>query len=150
MIDVRPSGVGVVWTAFDGDFLRRVQKSAIIFGLVLAVPLATKFGLAAAGGWIAGGAWSLANLAATSAVVRRVLTLEPRDRRAIALSLAVKFPVLYAIGFGILASGLPAPWVLAGFAWPLFVAVMKAIGRNYLKLDDATGASRQGSTRVLP
>jgi hypothetical protein len=149
VIDVRPNGAGVVWSAIDGDFLRRVRKSAIVFGLVLAVPLATKFGLAAAGGWIAGGAWSLANLAATSSVVRRVLTLEPRDRRAIALALAVKFPVLYAIGFALLAVGLPAMWLLAGFAWPLFVAVLKAAGRSYLRLDDATGASRQGNTRVL-
>lgn len=148
MIDVRPSGAGLVW-AIDGDFLRRVRKSAIVFGLVLAVPLATKFGLAAAAGWIAGGAWSLANLAATSSVVRRVITFEPRDRRSIAVSLAVKFPVLYGIGFGILASGLPAPWALAGFAWPLSVAVLKAAGRSYLRLDDTTGASRQGSTRVL-
>ena len=149
MIDVRPNGAGVVWSAIDGDFLRRVRKSAIIFGLVFAAPLATKFGLAAAAGWIAGGAWSLANLAATSSVVRRVLTLEPRDRRAIAVSLAIKFPVLYAIGFALLALGLPAMWLLAGFAWPLFVAVLKAAGRSYLRLDDATGTSRQGSTRVL-
>jgi len=137
MIEVRPSGVGVVWSAIDDDFLRRVRKSSIVFGLVLAVPLATKFGLAAAGGWLIGGTWSLVNLAAISSIVQRVLTLESRDRRAIAVALAIKFPVLYGIGFGILASGLPAPWVLAGFAWPLFVAVMKAVGRNYLRLDNA-------------
>lgn len=137
MIEVRPSGAGVMGSAIDGDFLRRVRKSAIVFGLLLAAPLATQFGLGAAGGWVAGAAWSLANLAATSSVVRRVLTLEARDRRAIALSLAIKFPALYGIGFAILASGLPASWVLAGFAWPLWVAVMKAIGRSYLRLDDA-------------
>jgi hypothetical protein len=139
----------VIWTAIDGDFLRRVRKSATVFGLVLAVPLATKLGLAAAGAWIAGGAWSLANLAAIASVIRRVLILEPRDRRAIAVSLAVKFPVLYAIGFLLLAAGLPATWLLAGFAWPLFVAVLKAAGRSYLRLDDAPRAPRQGSRRVL-
>jgi hypothetical protein len=138
-----------MWSAIDGDFLRRVRKSAIVFGLVLAVPLATKFGLAAAGGWIAGGAWSIVNLAAISSVMRKVLTMEPRDRGAIAKALAIKFPVLYAIGFALLAAGLPAMWLLAGFAWPLFVAVLKAAGRSYLRLDDTTSQSRQGSTRVL-
>jgi hypothetical protein len=138
-----------VWSAIDGDFLRRVRTSSIAFGLVLAVPLATKFGWGAAGAWIAGGAWSIVNLAAIASVVRKVLTLEPRDRGAIVKTLAIKFPVLYAIGFGLLAAGLPALWLLAGFSWPLFVAVLKAAGRSYLRLDDTTGASRQGSTRVL-
>jgi hypothetical protein len=125
----------VEMTAIGGEFLRRVRKSAIVFGLVLAVPLATSFGLGAAGGWIAGGVWSLFNLVAIAALIRRVLTLEPRDRREIAILLLVKFPLLYAIGFGILASGLPAIWVLAGFTWPLLVAVLKAAGRSYLGLD---------------
>lgn len=147
MIEVRPSGA--VWSAIDGGFLGRVRKSSIVFGVVLAAPLATSFGWMAAAAWIAGGAWSLANLAATAAVVRRVLTLEPRDRGAIAKALAVKFPLLYAIGWGILMSGLPPTWSLAGFAWPLVVAVLKAVGRSVLRLDDTAPAAGQGSTRVL-
>lgn len=146
MTELRPSGPATIWTAFDGGFLRRVRKSAIMFGLVLAIPLATSFGGNAALAWVAGGAWSLVNLAATASVVRKVVTLEPRDKISIAKSLAIKFPALYAVGFGMLAVGLPAAWVLAGFAWPLFVAVLKAAGRSYLRLDDT---SRQGSTRVL-
>ncbi len=147
MIEVRPNRA--VWSAIDGDFLRRVRRSSIAFGLVLAVPLATTFGLGAAGAWIIGGAWSLFNLAAIASVIRHVLTLEPRDRRSIVKSLVVKFPVLYAIGLGILASGLPAMWALAGFAWPLLVAVLKAAGRSYLRLDEAAGTARQGNTRAL-
>ncbi|MCI0451800.1 MAG: hypothetical protein L0Z51_05335 [Candidatus Latescibacteria bacterium] len=147
MIEVRPSGA--VWSAIDGDFLRRVRTSSIVFGLVLTAPLATSFGPGAAGAWIAGGAWSLFNTAAIASVTRKVLTLEPRDRSAIAKALAIKFPVLYAIGLGLLAAGLPAMWLLAGFAWPLLVAVLKAAGRTYLRLDDSNGASRQGNTRVL-
>ena len=136
MTEVRPRGAPTIWTAFDGDFLRRVRKSAIMFGLVLSVPLVTSFGWSAALAWIAGGAWSLANLAATASVVRKVVTFEPRDKVSIAKSLAIKFPALYAIGFGILVSGLPAAWALAGFAWPLLVAVLKAAGRTYLRLDE--------------
>ncbi len=146
MTELRPSEAATIWSAFDGDFLRRVRASSIAFGLVLAVPLAMSFGWSAGLAWIAGGAWSLANLAATTSVVRKVVTLEPRDRVTIAKSLAIKFPALYAIGFGILVSGLPVAWVLAGFAWPLFVAVLKAAGRTYLRLDEpvfARGARRQ-------
>jgi hypothetical protein len=127
------------WPAIDGGFPRRVRKSAIVFGLVLAAPIATAFGWGAGGAWIAGGAWSLANLAAIARVVRNVVTLERRDRVAIAKSLAIKFPVLYAVGFGILATDLPTPWALAGFAWPLWVAVLKALGRSWLRLDDPAG-----------
>ncbi|HXV12664.1 MAG TPA: hypothetical protein VEC56_00530 [Candidatus Krumholzibacteria bacterium] len=147
MIEVRPSGA--VWSAIDGDFLRRVRTSSIAFGCVLAIPLATKFGWLAAGAWIAGGAWSIVNLAAIASVMRKVLTLEPRDRGAIVKALAIKFPVLYAIGFGLLAAGLPVMWLLAGFAWPLLVAVLKAAGRSYLRLDETADAPRQGNTRVL-
>lgn len=143
MIDVRPNGA--MWSAIDGDFLRRVRTSSIVFGLVVTAPLASAFGWTAAAAWIAGGAWSLVNLAATASVIRKVLTLE-RDRAAIVKALAIKFPVLYGLGFGFLAAGLPAMWLLAGFAWPLMVAVLKAAGRSYLRLDDT---SRQGNTRVL-
>jgi hypothetical protein len=130
----------------DGDFLRRVRKSSMVFGVVLAAPLATSFGLSAAGAWLAGSAWSLVNLAAIAALVRKVITLEPRDRAAIAKALAIKFPVLYAAGLALLAAGLPPMWLLAGFAWPLLVAVLKAAGRSYLRLDDSSG---QGNERVL-
>ncbi len=146
MIDVRPSGA--LFSTLDGDFLRRVRLSTIVFGLILTAPLATKFGLSAAAAWLAGGAWSLVNLAAIASVMQRVLTLEPRDRSSILKALAIKFPVLYAVGFGLLAIGLPPMWLLAGFAWPLMVAVLKAAGRSFLRLDEAN-PSKQGNTRVL-
>ena len=149
MIETRRSGATTIGSLIDNDFLRRVQKSAIGYGLVLAVPIAFKFGMAAGAAWMAGIAWSLANLAATGSVIRKVVTLEPRDRASIVKSLVIKFPVLYAIGFGLLVLNLPVYGILAGFVWPLMVAVLKAAGRGYLRLDDTTDASRQGSTRVL-
>ncbi len=132
---MRPSGAAV-FSSLDADFLRRVRKSSIVLGLILAIPIATSFGWRASVAWIAGSAWSVVNLMAIASLVRRVLTLEPRDRAEIVKSLAVKFPVLYAIGFGLLASGLPIAWVLAGFAWPFAVAVLKAAGRSYLHMDE--------------
>jgi hypothetical protein len=135
VIEMRPSGAAV-FSSLDADFLRRVRKSSIVLGLILAIPLAMSFGWKASLAWFAGGAWSLANLAAIASIVRRVVTLEARDRAEIAKVLAIKFPVLYAIGFGLLASGLPTSWVLAGFAWPFAVALLKAAGRSYLRMDE--------------
>ena len=135
MIEMRPSGAAV-FSSLDADFLRRVRKSSLVLGLLLAIPLAMSFGWQASLAWIAGSTWSLFNLMSIAAVVRRVVTLEPRDRAEIAKALAIKFPVLYAAGVGILVSGLPIAWVLAGFAWPFAVAVLKAAGRSYLRMDE--------------
>ena len=135
MIEMRPSGAAV-FSSLDAGFLRRVRKSSLVLGLILAIPLAMSFGWEASLAWIAGATWSLFNLMAIAAVVHRVVTLEPRDRAEIVKALAIKFPVLYAAGVGLLVSGLPIAWVLAGFAWPFAVAVLKAAGRSYLRMDE--------------
>jgi F-type H+-transporting ATPase subunit a len=140
----RHSAIDAVASAVDADLLRRVRTTSIVLGLVLAAPFAFYCGLGAATGWILGGAWSLVNLGAIAAVVRRVVTNEPRSRGSVATALMVKFPLLYAAAIGMLAVGVPAAWFLAGFTWPLFVAVMKAAGRSYLKLDES--ASRLETT----
>ncbi len=132
---MRPSGAAV-FSSLDADFLRRVRKSSMVLGLILSIPIATSLGWQAAVAWLAGAAWSLVNLAAIASIVRRVLTLEPRDRAEIAKALAIKFPLLYLAGFGILAAGLPITWVLAGFAWPFAVMILKAAGRIYLRMDE--------------
>jgi hypothetical protein len=122
-----------------------VRKTSTVLGLVLSAPFATYFGWMAAAGWIAGFLWSLANLAAIAGLVRHVLADGPRDRRAIATVLAVKFPGLYGIGFVALAVlHFPAMWLVAGFTWPLFVAVMKAAGRLYMGLDETATRSGRG------
>jgi len=71
-----------------------------------------------------------------------VLTLEPRSKARIARRLAVKFGILYGVAVVLLAVlHVPALWWAAGFTWPLFVAIMKAIGRTYLGLDAMPGLS---------
>jgi hypothetical protein len=134
------SAFSTTWEVVDAGFLARVRRVSIVLGLLMAAPLGTYFGLIACGAWVAGLAWSLVNLAAIAAVVRRVLADE-RDRREIVVSAVVKFPVLYAAGFGLLVLFRSQPmWLVAGFTWPLFVAVMKAAGRYYLRLDEVPGA----------
>lgn len=136
VIETRHSLAAGAWSAVDADLLQRVRKTSIILGIITGIPLATYFGLMAGAAWLAGIAWSLVNLAMIAALMRRVLSDE-RDKAAIIRALAVKFPVLYAAGLALLAVlHLPAAWLVAGFTWPLFVAVMKAAGRAYLRMDE--------------
>jgi hypothetical protein len=137
VIEVRHNVVSAAWASMDAGLLRRVRKTSVILGLVMAVPVAFYIGWLAGVAFVAGTAWSLANLAAIHSIVARVLTSETRDKRAIIVAMAIKFPVLYAAGFAMLALlKLPVAWWMAGFSWPFFVAVMKSMGRVYLRLDE--------------
>ena len=133
--------MSTAWSAVDADLLRRVRKTSILLGTIAGIPLTTYFGLMAGAAWLGGIAWSLVNLAMIASLMKRVLSDE-RDKAAIVKALLVKFPVLYAAGFALLALlHLPAAWLVAGFTWPLFVAVMKAAGRAYLGLDETFAQS---------
>ena len=137
VIEVRHNVVSTAWASMDADLLRRVRKTSVLLGLVLAVPLAFYIGWLQATAFVAGTAWSLANLAAIHSIVARVLTNEQRDKRAIIIAMGIKFPVLYAAGFAMLVLlKLPVMWWMAGFGWPFFVAVLKSLGRIYLRLDE--------------
>jgi hypothetical protein len=123
----------------DADLLRRVRRTSLVLGLVMAAPFAFYFGWQQGVAWLSGIAWSMANLAAIRSIVARVLADGPRDKRAIALALAIKFPLLYAavaVMLGVLK--LPVIGWMAGFSWPFFVAVMKSLGRMYLRLDETS------------
>lgn len=137
MTEVRHSVVAATWASMDADLLRRVRKTSIILGTVMAAPLAFYVGWLPAVAWIAGCAWSLANLAVIRSIVARVLADGPRDKKAIAVAMAIKFPVLYgAVAVMLAVLRLPVMWWMAGFSWPFFVAVMKSLGRLYLRLDE--------------
>jgi len=131
-----------MWSATDPGFLRRVRTTSIVLGAAVAAPIATYQGLMPAAGWLLGVGWSVVNLAATESIVQLVLALEPRSKARIARRLAVKFGILYGVAVVLLAVlHVPALWWAAGFTWPLFVAIMKAIGRTYLGLDAMPGLS---------
>lgn len=143
VIEARNSVATPVWSAVDADLLRRVRKTSIVLGVIVGIPFTTYFGLMAGAAWISGIAWSLVNLAMTASLMKRILA-DRRDRGAILSALAIKFPVLYGAGLLLLAVlHLPAAWLVAGFTWPLFVAVMKAAGRAYLGLDESPRADRE-------
>lgn len=137
MTEVRHSVVTATWASIDADLLRRVRRTSILLGMVMAVPLAFYIGWLQATAWIAGFAWSLANLGVIRSIVARMLADGPRDKKALALAMAIKFPVLYgALAVMLAVLRLPVIWWMAGFSWPFFVAVMKSLGRLYLRLDE--------------
>src|SRR5262249_43409923 len=99
----------------DAAFLGRVRKMSLVLGALAAIMIAFYFGGMPALGWTAGVAWSLVNLAAVTSLVRSVVTTEARDIAAIVVTLAIKFPVLYAIAVVLLVVvKLPALWWIAG------------------------------------
>src|SRR5258706_15107339 len=98
------------------DFVARTLRATGLLTIVLASALAVYAGPRVALALVLGSAWSLANLALWMALVR---CLSPRGKvaepvRGLAL-LAVKGPLLYAAGWFLLASGLPAPAPPFGF-----------------------------------
>jgi hypothetical protein len=99
-----------------------------------------------AAAWMAGVLWSLVNLIFIGEVVKNVITAEDRDLTRILVAVAVKFPVLYVLGFLLLWSGkLPAAGLVAGFTWPFVVMVLKAVGRAYLGLDNRSNGEGKPS-----
>ena len=116
VIEVRHNVVSTAWASMDADLLRRVRKTSIVAGLVMAIPVAFYIGWLPATAFVAGIAWSLANLMAIHSIVSRVLTNEKRDTPAIMIAMGIKFPVLYAAGAVMLVLlKLPVMWWMAGF-----------------------------------
>lgn len=125
------------WSAMDLHLLGRTRKTAVVLGIVLAIPVTTYFGANAGAGWAAGIVWSLVNLYFLTELIKMVITTDQRPWPRILLIMLVKFPLLYGVGL-LLMMKLPAAWLVAGFTWPFFVIVMKGAGRVYMRLDEKT------------
>lgn len=136
-----PSG-----TSFSEDFLRRSMRMTALLVLV-----GSLFALIYSGTWqalalLSGGAWSLVNLNFLKAGVRAVITLERRDRLAIAGLALIKFPTLYLTGYFLLSfSKFDVGYLLMGFSVFFAVLVLKSLGRALLHLDDGGAAARKQS-----
>ena len=119
------------------DLLRRVTKTSVITGLLLFWVFVVYWDVAAGVGWLLGCAWSLVNLFFLALLVRTMMSRGPNRRLRLGLILMVKVPVLYGIGFVLLAGGwVPLVALLAGFVWPLLVITLKLLGRALLRMDD--------------
>ena len=118
------------------EFLHRVRKTSIITALLLFPVMTLYLGVSTGVSWLAGCAWSLANLFFIRLLITTTCSDAERKRLRLAVILLVKVPVLYVIGFLMLRSGSLSPIaLLVGFMWPLFVITMKAAGRLILGLD---------------
>lgn len=90
-------------------------------------------------GFLLGALWGAGNLYLIKTLIERVVKLGERDWMSIAVLMAVKFPLLYFIGYLILSRDWYEVWApVLGFSLSLAVIVLKAGGRMLLKLDDSS------------
>lgn len=120
------------------DFLDRTLRTSGILILIF-----LPFGLVYLGLYhtiaiLSGSVWGIVNFIFLSALVRRVINPEGDRRGAMWLAL-IKFPLLYAAGYGLLMVPLPGftpGWLLSGFSIILMVMFLKALGRVLIKAND--------------
>lgn len=88
-------------------------------------------------GFLLGALWGAGNLYLLKLLIERVLKVGDRDWMPVAVLLAVKFPLLYFIGYLILSRDWYVLWApVMGFSLSLAVIVLKAGGRMLLHLDE--------------
>ena len=118
------------------EFITRLIKTTAVIALIVALYLTVYVGGRTALGFLIGVVWSLVNLYFLRGLVKEVIT--PSDTRkdiAIILGL-IKFPVLYVIGYFVIASDYFSLYaLLAGFSLIFPIALLKVLGRLYLKMD---------------
>ncbi|MBI5169394.1 MAG: F0F1 ATP synthase subunit A [Candidatus Eisenbacteria bacterium] len=116
------------------EFLARVRRSSIVAGLVVTLAVAAAAPYALAGGFAAGVAWSLVNLALLQFVVV-TMTGPERGTGAAFRRLALAFAgslALFAAG-AFLLTKLPIMALAAGFTFPFLVMVLKAASAALLE-----------------
>ena len=119
------------------EFLKRIWKTTLVVGVVVYAFTALYYDANFALGVLVGCVWGVANFLALTAVLTAVVTPHGVNRKRSYWLAAVKFPVIYGVGFLILYAGWFAPEaLLTGFSLLFLVTLMKALGRAYLKLDD--------------
>lgn len=122
--------------ALDMRFIRRVYRTSGVLAVLAALFLWEGVEPRSSASWLLGVGLSLLSLAATERTVRR--TIQTGKQSTILTAAAIKFP---AIGIVLLLLFLGAQrrwvnliWVLAGFALPHVVLVLKLVGQKVLEL----------------
>lgn len=131
----------------EQGFLRRTQIMTIVGGILIGLT-AVLLGHAAMGGGVAvGAAWGAANVWALSVLLLGYVRWKGKGGTAWPLLLAgfVKFPLLYALGFALLRSGLlPTAGLLAGFSlvFVIFGIETAGLARGRVVARNETGKDR--------
>jgi hypothetical protein len=119
------------------EFLKRVQSATAVVGAVTFVLVSVYYDSSWGLGILAGCGWGIANFWAMTRVLSAVLTSDGVQRKRALIFAAIKFPVLYFIGFLALRSEwFPPISLLAGFSLLFLVILLKAAGRAFMHLDD--------------
>ena len=119
------------------EFLKRIQSATAVVGAVTFILVSVYYDSSFALGILAGCGWGIANFWALTRVLTAVLTLDGVHKQRALISAAIKFPVLYLIGFLALRSGwFPPISLLTGFSLLFLVILLKAVGRALMHLDD--------------
>ena len=110
------------------EFLARTVRASALTACVAALAAAAAFGLGAGTAVLLGAAWSLLNFKLLETLVRGLGPRGHVDPLRVTLALVLKGPLLYGAGWWLLASGLSAPALLAGFSLPFLVVTLRSVG----------------------
>lgn len=136
--------------SLDQDFLRRVQRTTLVLGFVLAVCVAPFVGARGAVAFLSGAAISVLNLAAIRFIVQRVLQPQPQVGLRLAMGVLLKIPALFAVVFLCVKLGLPLIWLAAGFSTLFLVIVGKVLSILLLRNRAMRSQPRAGHAGAQP
>lgn len=119
------------------EFLKRIWKTTLVVGVIVFAFTAVYYDMMFGWGLLIGCLWGVANFMALTAVLTSFVTPGEVNRQRTLILAAIKFPVIYGIGYLILRTHWFEPTaLLAGFSLLFMVTLLKALGRSYLKLDE--------------
>ncbi|KPJ61278.1 MAG: hypothetical protein AMJ46_03045 [Latescibacteria bacterium DG_63] len=111
------------------EFVTRVVKTTVVVAIITALFVATYVSPAYGAGVFLGALWNSLNLLVVVSLVKIVIATEKFRKRKVACVVALKFPVLYGVGFFLLWTGLfPVVSLVVGFSLVLAVIILKALG----------------------
>ena len=112
------------------EFINRIAKATVILALIQLPFVTVYLGWQIALGVFLGALWGAANLMLIKYIITGVLTPNPASKKRALILGAIKFPILYGLGYLLLISGMFAPVsLLTGFTILFVVAFLKALGR---------------------
>jgi F-type H+-transporting ATPase subunit a len=133
------------------EFLARTVRASALTACIAALAAAATFGTGTGTAVLLGAAWSLLNLRLLQTIVRGLGPRGQVEPLRVTLALVLKGPLLYVAGWWLLASGLSAPGLLAGFTLPFLVITLKGVGAQLFperhSIADAGAELRKRATR---
>jgi len=118
------------------EFIDRTFRTTIVVALLAALCLTLYQSGHVALGFLVGVAWSLVNFYLMKRLIVEVLTPDERRKQVTILIAFIKFPILYAVGYLIIASDYFSIWdLLSGFSLIFLVMLLKALSRMILRMD---------------